>query len=75
MDNDMIPRMLDKARTDMESRGGASDEQIDQAMQMTEKFMTPGYISLFVVIFSLLFGLVISLVVSAINKNSKPEFE
>jgi hypothetical protein len=75
MDNGMIARMLDKARTDMESRGGASDEQIDQAMQMTAKFMTPVSISLFVVLFSLLFGLAISLVVSAINKNPKPEFE
>ncbi|MGY3087886.1 uncharacterized membrane protein (DUF485 family) [Hymenobacter sp. UYAg731] len=75
MDNGMIARMLDKARTDMESRGGASDEQIDQAMQMTAKFMTPVAISLLVVLFSLLFGLAISLVVSAVNKNPKPEFE
>ncbi|MFC6225717.1 DUF4199 domain-containing protein [Hymenobacter artigasi] len=75
MDNGMIARMLDKARTDMESKGGASDEQIDQAMQLTAKFMTPVTISLFVVLFSLLFGLAISLVVSAIIKNPKPEFE
>lgn len=75
MDNGMIARTLDKARTDMESKGGASDEQIDQAMQLTAKFMTPVSISLFVVLFSLLFGLAISLVVSAINKNPKPEFE
>ncbi|MBD2720492.1 DUF4199 domain-containing protein [Hymenobacter armeniacus] len=75
VDNDAITRMLDKARADMESRGGVSDEQIDQAMQMTAKFMTPGFIALFVVLFSLLFGLGLSLVISAIVKNSKPEFE
>jgi hypothetical protein len=75
VDNDMIARMLEKARADMENRGGMTDEQIDQAMQMTAKFMTPVAMSLFVVLFSLLFGLIISLVVSAITKNPKPEFE
>ncbi|MBF9224339.1 DUF4199 domain-containing protein [Hymenobacter ruricola] len=75
VDSDMITRMLDKARADMETRGGATDEQIEQAMQMTAKFMTPGALSFFVVLFSLLFGLLISLVVSAIVKNAKPEFE
>jgi len=75
IDTDMPARMLEKARSDMESRGGASDEQIDQAMQMTAKFMTPVAMSVFVVIFSLLTGLLVSLVVSAIVKTSKPEFE
>ena len=75
MDTEMIGRILEKTRSDMESKGGISDEQIDQAMQMTSKFMTPGYMSLFVLFGSLLSGLLIALVVSAVIKNAKPEFE
>ena len=75
IDTDIINRIMEKTRSDMESRGGISDEEIDRAMQMTTKFMTPGYMSVMVVVLSLLSGLLIGLVVSAFIKHSKPEFE
>lgn len=75
IDPEMIGRIMEKARTDMENRGNLSDEQIEQGMQMTTKFMTAPVMSLMVLVGSLLLGLLLSLVISAIIKNPKPEFE
>ena len=52
-----------------------SDEQIDQAVGMMQKFSSGGWMVLFGVLGSLLVGFLIALVVSAVTKNSKPEFE
>jgi hypothetical protein len=75
IDTDVVTRMMDKARSDMEARGGLTDEQIDQGMAMAGKFMNGPIMMAIVVVSSLLMGLLLSLVVSAIIKNSKPEFE
>ncbi|GAB3326753.1 DUF4199 domain-containing protein [Hymenobacter humi] len=75
IDPDVVGRMTEKMRADMEARGGMSDEQIDQAMALSGKFMN-GPIMIAVVLFtSIFFGLLIALVVSAFIKHSKPEFE
>ena len=66
---------MDKVRSDIEARGGMSDDQIDQALAMTGKFMN-GPVMLVTVFFTVvLSGLVISLIVSAVLKNAKPDFE
>lgn len=75
MDPSAIQRMTDKARSDMEARGGLSDEQIDQGMAMTSKFMTVPALTISVLIGSIIIGFLLSLVISAIIKTSKPEFE
>lgn len=75
IDPTAIERMMDKARSDMEARGGMSDEQIDQGMAMAGKFMSAPALTVSVLVGSIIIGFLISLVVSAILKHTKPEFE
>ncbi|WP_201982490.1 DUF4199 domain-containing protein [Hymenobacter rubidus] len=75
VDPDYMGRIMETARAKMEAKGNLTDEQIDQAMAMMQKFSTVGWMVLFGVLGSLLFGFLIALVVSAFTKNSKPEFE
>lgn len=75
VDPEYMARVMDTTRAKMEEKGGMTDEQIDQAMRMMQKFSAGGWMVLFGVLGSLLFGFLIALVVSAITKNSKPQFE
>jgi Protein of unknown function (DUF4199) len=75
VDPEMVTRIMDKARADMEARGGMSDEQIDQAMSFTAKFMNGPILAASVVLGTIIFGLLASLVVSAVLKNPRPDFE
>jgi hypothetical protein len=75
IDPNVIAQMLEKTRTDMEARGGATDEQIDQGMAMASKFMNAPMMALIVLLVSILSGVVFALIVSAFVKHSKPEFE
>ena len=75
IDPEYMSRLMETTRTKMEEKGGISDEQIDQAVSMMQKFSSGGWMVLFGVVVSLLSGFLIALVVSAITKNSKPEFE
>jgi hypothetical protein len=54
---------------------GMSDAQIEQAMSFTERFMTPGMLSLFGLLFSAFIGFILSLIISAFTKNSNPELD
>ncbi|MFT7248856.1 MAG: hypothetical protein ACI97P_001635 [Arcticibacterium sp.] len=53
---------------------GLGEEQIEAAIQMTEKFSTVPMMFIFGLIFTLIIGLIISLIVSAIMKKNKPVF-
>lgn len=75
MDPDYVGRALAKQRLDLENKGNISDEQIDQAMAMAEKFSGGIWMLVFGILGSLLFGFLIALVVSAFTKNTRPEFE
>jgi len=72
VDDSIIKIAMDKAYESMEQKG-MSDEEINQAMSITEKFMTPAMILIMGVVFMLIFGLIISLIVSAITKKDNPE--
>lgn len=75
VDPEYMSRIMETTRAKMEAKGNMSDEQIDQAMGMAQKFSTGGWMILFGILGSLLFGFLIALAVSAITKNTKPEFE
>jgi hypothetical protein len=75
IDNSMVARILEKTRSDMEAKGNMSDEQIDQAMSWTAKFMEPGYMAIMIIVMTMIAGLITSLIVSAILKHTRPEFE
>lgn len=74
IDTTLMQGALDKAREDMESRG-MGDAQIDGAMEMTEKMMSPGILFAMGVFVSILFGFIIALIVSAIVRRNRPIFE
>ncbi|GAB3340950.1 hypothetical protein GCM10027299_54790 [Larkinella ripae] len=63
---------LDKVREQMEERG-MPDDQIEQAMEMTEKFQSPGLQFLFGILAAAFFGLIISLIVAAFLRRNKPD--
>lgn len=75
VDPDLMTRIMEKARADMEAKGSMSDAQIDQAMAMSAKFTTGPIMLAFTVLGSILIGLIISLIASAFTKNPQPEFE
>jgi hypothetical protein len=66
-------QMLDNAREQMENRGMA-DQQIEQAMEFTEKIQSPGLQFLVGILFAAIFGVLISLVVAAFLRRSRPPF-
>ena len=75
IDPEVVGRMMEKARADMEARGGMTDEQIDQGMAMAGKFMNGPIMIVGVVLGSLFFGVLLAMLVSAFMKHAKPEFE
>lgn len=72
VDDSMIQQARDKALQDMESRG-MPEEQIEQAMSMTEKFTTPAMMMVFGLLAMVFFGFILSLIISLFTKNSNPE--
>ena len=74
IDPDMMVKMMDKAREDMEARG-MDDAQVDQAMELSQKFMSPGITFAIGVFGYILMGFVLSLIISAIMRKEKPVFE
>lgn len=73
IDTGFIQQMLDKQRQAFEEQGKLSEEQIDQAMSMTEKFMTPGMMLVFGIIAGVIMGLIIAVLVSLVTQKKNPE--
>jgi len=71
VDDSMIQKIMDITEQKMLDKG-LSDAQIDQAMSMTEKFMTPIVMFPIAFIFTVFFGFIVALVVSAITKKADP---
>jgi hypothetical protein len=74
IDNTLLTQGMDKVRSDMEARG-MDDAKIDQAMELSQKFMSPGIVFAMGVFMYILTGFVISLIVAAIIRREKPVFE
>ncbi|MCA6075314.1 DUF4199 domain-containing protein [Fulvivirga sedimenti] len=74
IDPTVMDMIRDQQISDMEGRG-MSDAQIEQAMSMTESFMSPGFISFIAVFIITLVGFILSLIITAFTKNSNPELE
>ena len=66
-----VDQVLVKARSDMEAKGSYTEDQIDQGMAMTKKFMQPIPLSLFVFIGSLFFGTIAALLGGAFTKKKE----
>ncbi|GAB3839439.1 DUF4199 domain-containing protein [Hymenobacter jeollabukensis] len=76
IDPQYVENAMNALRAKFEADGKMSDEQIDQAVQMTQKFSGTGPVGiLFAVLGTAFFAFLLSLIVSAITKRNRPEFE
>lgn len=64
-------QLLIKTRTDLEAKGGLSEEQIDQGVAMTKKFMQPLPVMIFTFLATLFFGTIAALLGGAFAKKSE----
>ncbi len=72
IDNSMLEQIRQQSEEQMMKRG-MSDEQIQQAMTISSKFMTPVAITIMGIIIGVIFGTIVSLIVTAITKKNPPE--
>ena len=71
---DFVMNMLEASRVKMfEDNPEMTQEQIDMAMSISEKMMSPGILTAIGVITSLFFGFIISLIAGLVLKNNRPE--
>jgi hypothetical protein len=73
IDPGFVDKMKDFQFEKLEEQG-LSEEQIEQAMELTSKFSTGGLSFLIGLLGSLLFAFIIALIISAILKKNKPVF-
>ncbi|GAB2544448.1 DUF4199 domain-containing protein [Rufibacter soli] len=74
IDGSIMEQIRNGSIEEMEQKG-LSDEQIDNAIKITEKFSTPEMMFLFGLIGAVFMAFLISLIVAAVMKNNRPEFE
>ncbi|MET4108275.1 DUF4199 domain-containing protein [Hymenobacter sp. UYP22] len=76
IDTEYVQRTLDSSRAKLEADGNMSEEQIEQAIQWTEKLMPTGPLSIvWAIVATAFFGFLLSLIISAFTKHTRPEFE
>jgi Protein of unknown function (DUF4199) len=74
IDSSIPDQILKNAESEMEKKG-LPDDQIEQAMEYSKMFMSPGVMFVAGVFFTVLLGFVLSLIISAIMKKDKPVFD
>ena len=71
---DFVMNMLEAARVKrIEDNPEMAQEQIDMAMAISEKMISPGILTAISIITSLFFGFIISLIAGLVLKNNRPE--
>ncbi|MBT0608151.1 DUF4199 domain-containing protein [Aequorivita echinoideorum] len=74
IDPEFVAKTMDYSREQMiEQNPNMTQEQIDSAMSISEKFMSPLIMSAFAIIGSLFFGFIISLIAGVIMKRNPPQ--
>ena len=73
IDSSMIQLAIDQARQKMENEGKMSEEQIDQAMSMASKFMTPESFLIIGLIFGVIMIVIIGLLITIFTQKRNPE--
>jgi len=69
---DLIMDITREQQTEAMVAQGASEDEIEQAIEMTASFMSPGFFTIVALFMSLLSGAVISLIVAAVMKKDHP---
>lgn len=73
IDQGFIQQIMDRTREGMEDKGTMSEEQIDQAMSMTAKFLTPEMMLVFGIVFGILGTIIIGLIVTIFTQKKNAE--
>ena len=68
---DYVDQVLVKAKADMEAKGNLTEDQIDQGLNMTKKFLQPVPLALFAFLGTLFFGTIAALLGGAFAKKSE----
>lgn len=71
IDPGMQERMMEQMREQLENQGKLSDEQIDQALEISQTFQSPGLQFIVGIFGTILIGVVFSLIIAAILRRSK----
>jgi hypothetical protein len=69
---ELTEQILVKTRTDLQAKGGLTDDQIDQQVNMTKKFLTPIPLAIFAFLGTLFYATIASLLGAAFTKKSEP---
>lgn len=74
IDTAFYERLADTMQEQWEKQG-LSDDQIEQASEMTKMFQSPGLLFAFGLIGAVVFGLILSLIIAAIMRKKRPVFD
>lgn len=74
IDKTPLQRIADITRQKLEEQG-LDDQAIENALEMSQKFQSPGLLFVFAVLGSAFFGFIFSLVISAVLQKKRPTFE
>lgn len=74
VDPNYMASIMEQQRTELENRG-LSDDQIDSAIAMGEKFQGPLFTIGASILLYVIFGFILSLIIAAFMKNARPEFD
>ncbi|EAY24754.1 DUF4199 domain-containing protein [Microscilla marina] len=75
IDPNFNQKVLESTRRTLEDAGTYNEAQIEQVLEMSQKFSTPGVSLLIALLSSAIVGLLMSLIISAITKNTRPMFD
>lgn len=73
IDPDTMTKAMDYARAQLQETTNMTTDQIDQQLEMQQKFSTPVMQIAFGLLFSLFFGFVLTLIPALVLKKSQPE--
>ena len=74
IDDSMLQKIAD-AQLEQYEKVGMDDEAIEQAMEMSAKFMTPELIQVWAIVGMLFIGFILSLIVSLFTKKANPALD
>ncbi|GAB3972783.1 hypothetical protein GCM10028806_25390 [Spirosoma terrae] len=71
IDPSIQQRAFEQARERLEDQGKLSDEQIDQALEISQKFQSPGFTFIAGVFGTIIMGAILSLIIAAIIRRNR----
>ncbi len=72
---EMIDKLLASTQAELEKKNNMTQEQVDQAMAMTSKFIGPVSLTIFSLIGTIIMGVILALIGAAIFKKERSPFE